>query len=60
MPPINGILETALYVDDPERSAKFYNDVFGFNNFSSGERLIAMRIAGMRIRRIGGTLGTIA
>ena len=49
MPPINGILETPLYVDDPERSAKFYSDVFGFNKFSSGERLIAMKIADKQI-----------
>lgn len=45
MPAINGILETALYVEDPERSAAFYQRVFGFTSISSGERLIAMGIA---------------
>ncbi len=49
MPPTNGILETALYVDDPEQSAKFYQRVFGFDAFSSGERLIAMKIADKQI-----------
>jgi hypothetical protein len=30
MPPLDGLLETALYVDDPARSSRFYRDVFGF------------------------------
>src|SRR5262245_58222333 len=49
MPPINGVLETSLYVDDPERSAKFYHDIFGFNAFVSGDRLIAMQIIDKQI-----------
>lgn len=44
MPRLNGILESSLYVDDPERSAKFYREVFGFTAFASGERLVAMQI----------------
>ena len=30
MPRVDGVLETALYVDDPERSTRFYQAVFGF------------------------------
>lgn len=30
MPHIEGILETALYVDDLERAERFYRDLFGF------------------------------
>jgi catechol 2,3-dioxygenase-like lactoylglutathione lyase family enzyme len=43
-PPINGVLETALYVDDLERSARFYQDLFGCPVVSSSERLIALAI----------------
>jgi len=32
MPAVNGLLETALYVDDLERSVRFYRDVFGFRS----------------------------
>lgn len=32
-PAINGLLETALYVDDLERSVRFYRQVFGFRSF---------------------------
>ncbi len=30
MPPLTGVLETSLYVEDVERSARFYQDLFGF------------------------------
>ena len=44
MPPVEQVLETALYVDDLERSARFYESVFGFERIDSGERLIAMSV----------------
>src|SRR5262249_50887261 len=44
MPPVEHVLETALYVDDLERSARFYESVFGFERIDSGERLIAMSV----------------
>jgi len=28
-PPITGVLETAIYVDDIERAAGFYSDILG-------------------------------
>ncbi len=42
MPKLNGILETALYVDDLKRSAEFYLKIFGFKVIDSGDRLTAL------------------
>jgi catechol 2,3-dioxygenase-like lactoylglutathione lyase family enzyme len=43
-PKTNGILETALYVDDPERSANWYQDIFGFTKIADfGARGCAMQ-----------------
>jgi catechol 2,3-dioxygenase-like lactoylglutathione lyase family enzyme len=42
MPKVNGLLETALYVDNPERSAQFYQSVFGFEVIDRSARLIAV------------------
>lgn len=44
MPHVTGLLESALYVDDPDRSAGFYRDVFGFEPIATGERLTAVRV----------------
>jgi catechol 2,3-dioxygenase-like lactoylglutathione lyase family enzyme len=44
MPPVTGLLETALYVDDPQRSAAFYESLFGFTPMLVTERLISMRV----------------
>jgi catechol 2,3-dioxygenase-like lactoylglutathione lyase family enzyme len=41
---VNGILETALYVDDPPRSADFYQRLFGFEPIVRIDRLIALAI----------------
>jgi catechol 2,3-dioxygenase-like lactoylglutathione lyase family enzyme len=41
MPTIDGILETALHVDDLARSASFYRDVLGFRSLFESQRLIA-------------------
>lgn len=43
---IGGILETALYVEDPSRSADFYRRLFGFGVLLEGERLVALEVAG--------------
>lgn len=43
-PKSEGILESALYVSDVERSARFYEEVFGFKVIAEfGERGCAMR-----------------
>src|SRR5262245_66427727 len=44
MPPVDGILETALYVVDPEQSARFYQTVFGFPVVTRVERLVALAV----------------
>ena len=49
MPKIDGILESALYVNDPERSARFYRTVFGFEVIQVGERLVAMSVLGRQV-----------
>lgn len=49
MPALNGVLETALYVDDPDRSARFYQAVFGFEAIVTIDRLIAMSILGRQV-----------
>lgn len=50
MPPkVNGILETSLYVDDPERSAAFYQRIMGFEPVFSIDRLIAMHVPGPQL-----------
>lgn len=41
MPPITGILETALYVDDMDRAVAFYETVLGLEAMSRGPRLTA-------------------
>ncbi len=49
MPRLNGVLETALYVDDMERSTRFYQALFGFEVIASGERLIALAVPGPQV-----------
>ena len=41
MPAIEGLLETALYVDDMERSVAFFRDVMGLSAMIESERLTA-------------------
>src|SRR5436190_10759007 len=49
MPLLDGVLETALYVDDLERARQFYQTVFGFEVVDGGERLFALKIASRQI-----------
>lgn len=44
-PDLVGVLETALFVDNPKRSAQFYMEVFGFEVLASSERLWALSVA---------------
>jgi catechol 2,3-dioxygenase-like lactoylglutathione lyase family enzyme len=44
MPSVSGILETALYVDDPQRSARFYQSLFGFASLVVADRLVALAV----------------
>ncbi len=40
-PPINGVLETGVYVDDLARARSFYEGVLGFEPMFADERLCA-------------------
>jgi catechol 2,3-dioxygenase-like lactoylglutathione lyase family enzyme len=46
---VGGILETALYVADPSRSAAFYRRLFGFGTLLESDRLIALNVAGRSV-----------
>jgi catechol 2,3-dioxygenase-like lactoylglutathione lyase family enzyme len=46
-PPLDGILETAIYVDDVDRAVLFYRDVLGLDVVDTSERLTAL-LAGPR------------
>ena len=46
MPTLNGIIETALYVEDTDRASKFYEDILGLRRIASEEdRLRAYSVA---------------
>jgi len=45
-PAVGGILETALYVENVERSARFYHELFGFDVMIQSERIAALAVAG--------------
>ena len=46
MPRVAGILETCLYVSDMEKSAQFYERIFGFRRMLSNERICAFDVNG--------------
>ena len=46
MPRIERILETALYVADPDRGAAFYERVLGLRRISDGDTLVALDAGG--------------
>jgi catechol 2,3-dioxygenase-like lactoylglutathione lyase family enzyme len=48
-PTVNGILETAIYVKDPARSAAFYRRLFAFDTLFESERLVALNVAGRSV-----------
>lgn len=45
-PPLSGVLETALYVDDMERARGFYEGVLGLEPMFADERLTAFPVGG--------------
>ena len=47
--PINGVVETALYVEDVERAIQFYRDVLGFALLNTDERFAAFDVAGKQV-----------
>ena len=49
MPSVHGILETALYVKNPQRAADFYRRLFNFPTLLDSDRLIALDVAGRNV-----------
>ena len=49
MPAIRGLLETALYVENLERAASFYERIFSFERLYEEPRLIALAIPGRQV-----------
>ncbi len=49
MPSVQGLLETAVYVDDLPRAAAFYRRLFGFDTLLDSERLVALDVAGRNV-----------
>jgi catechol 2,3-dioxygenase-like lactoylglutathione lyase family enzyme len=49
MPAINGVLETALYVDDLDRAQAFYQHILGFSPLYADQRLRAFEVAGRQV-----------
>src|SRR5581483_12382776 len=45
VPEVTGVVETCLYVDDLERAARFYEDVFEFKRLIGDERFCALSVA---------------
>ena len=45
MPRVTGLLESALYVADVDRSVAFYREVFDFEPMFADERLCALAVA---------------
>lgn len=48
-PPVGGILESALYVEDIDRSVDFYQRLFGFDVLTRGRRICVLNVAGSNV-----------
>jgi catechol 2,3-dioxygenase-like lactoylglutathione lyase family enzyme len=59
LPRVTGVVETCLHVEDIERSARFYETLFGFKRMAGSERFCALDVAPASVLllfRRGGTL----
>ena len=48
-PPVDGVLETALYVADLDRAAAFYGRLFGWPTLLADDRMRALDVAGRQV-----------
>jgi catechol 2,3-dioxygenase-like lactoylglutathione lyase family enzyme len=48
-PRVSQVLETSLYVDDLERSRRFYERIFGFVSVFHDDRMCAMEVPGEQV-----------
>jgi catechol 2,3-dioxygenase-like lactoylglutathione lyase family enzyme len=63
MPNVSGVLETALYVEDVQRSIRFYQTLFKSETLFADDRLCAMSVAGRQVLLLfkkGATIHPIA
>jgi catechol 2,3-dioxygenase-like lactoylglutathione lyase family enzyme len=61
-PKLDGVLETALYVDDLDRAAHFYEDVLGLPVLTADSRFRAYDVGGRSVLLVfqrGATLETV-
>ena len=61
-PPIQGVLETGIYVADLARSREFYSRLFGFPVMTGDDRFCAFDVAGRDVLLLflkGGTRGPV-
>lgn len=49
VPEVDGILETALYVEDVERSSEFYRRVLGFEVLDGGRAVRPLSVGGRQV-----------
>ena len=49
MPSLTGVIETSIYVDDLDRAARFYEDLFRLNPLHADDRLRAYSVAGKSV-----------
>ena len=62
MPKLNGVLETALYVDDLEKAARFYEQVLELAVLTQDSRFRAYDVGGANVLLLfqrGSTLETV-
>ena len=62
MPKLEGVIETALYVDDLERARAFYHDTLGLPLMSADNRFLAFDVGGRSVLLLfhrGATLETV-
>src|SRR5688572_22217698 len=48
-PRVNGIIETSLYVDDLQRAARFYQDLFDLRVLLSDDRMTALAVGDRQV-----------
>jgi len=49
MPVLTGVIETSLYVDDLDRSSRFYEELFSLTQMHGDDRLRAYSVAGRSV-----------
>ncbi len=59
IPPVGGILETALYAANPKTTADFYRNLFGFPALLDSDRLIALNVSNCCVLLIFQQKGTL-